>query len=151
MPTIFVDADACPVKQEIYRVAKRYEFGVTVVANAALQVPKASWLELVVVSAGLDAADDWIAQRAETNDIVITADIPLAARCLERGASVLDHKGGEFTEDRIGHALASREISAHLRESGLTTKGPAPYANKDRSQFLQRLDQAIQSIRRRQG
>lgn len=149
MPTIFVDADACPVKEEIYRVAKRYELAVTVVANVPLQVPKASWLNLIVVNSSLDAADDWIAEHAAADDIVITADIPLAGRCLESGAAVLDHKGGRFTEERIGEALASRELLAHLRESGVVTKGPAPFNKQDRSQFLQRLDQTIQAIRRK--
>ena len=150
MTTIYVDADACPVKQEIYRVAKRYELPVKVVANAALHVPKASWLELVVVRSGLDAADDWIAEHAQLDDIVITADIPLAARCIEAAASVIDHKGGTFTEDRIGEALASPEVMEHLRESGMITKGPAPFTDRDRSQFLQRLDQVIQAIKRKQ-
>ena len=146
---IYVDADACPVKEEIYRVAKRYELQVVIVANMHLSVPKAKWLKLVVVSFGLDEADDWIAAKASDKDIVITADIPLAARCIEAGAAVLDHKGGEFTEDRIGEALASREILAQLRESGVATKGPAPFTDKDRSQFLQKLDQVINRIQRR--
>lgn len=146
---IFVDADACPVKQEIYRVAKRYEMDVTVVANAGLHVPEARWLKLVVVNSSLDAADDWIAQHATADDIVITADIPLAARCLESGAFVLDHKGGRFSEDYIGEALASREILAHLRDTGIVTQGPAPFSKQHRSKFLQRLDQTIQAIRRK--
>lgn len=149
MTTIYVDADACPVKQEIYRVAKRYELNVFVVANASLNVPKAKWLELIVVRSGADAADDWIAENAKLDDIVITADIPLAARCIEAEASVIDHKGGAFTEDRIGEALASREIAENLRASGIVTKGPAPYTDRDRSQFLQRLDQVIQKIKRK--
>ena len=149
MSILYVDADACPVKQEIYRVAKRYSMEVVVVANASLHVPKASWLKLIVVSAGANVADDWIAENASTDDIVVTADIPLAARCLEVEARVLDHKGGEFTEDRIGEALASREIGEQLREAGFNTKGPPPFTDRDRSQFLQRLDQVIQAIRRR--
>lgn len=149
MPKIYVDADACPVKDEIYRVAKRYELPVWVVANMHLHVPQAKWLKMVVVSAGLDAADDWIAEAAAKDDIVITGDIPLAARCLESDAVVLDHKGGQFTEDRIGEALASREIMAQLRESGAMTKGPSPFKDSDRSQFLQKLDQVIQKIRRK--
>ncbi len=149
MSNIYVDADACPVKDEIYRVAKRYEMEVIVVANMHLFVPKAKWLKLVVVSSGLDEADNWIAEKVTADDIAITADIPLAARCLESEAVVLDHKGGEFTEDRIGEALASREILAQLRESGVVTGGPAPFTDKDRSQFLQKLDQVIQKIRRR--
>lgn len=149
LTTIYVDADACPVKDEIYRVAKRYELPVVVVANMHLSVPKAKWLKLVVVSSGLDEADNWIAEQVTSDDIAITADIPLAARCLEAEAVVLDHKGGEFTEDRIGEALASREILAQLRESGVVTGGPAPFSDRDRSQFLQKLDQVIHKIRRR--
>ena len=149
MTTIYVDADACPVKDEIYKVAKRYELTVTVVANTHLSVPKAKWLKMIVVNSGLDAADDWIAETAGAEDIVITGDIPLASRCMESGAIVIDHKGGEFTEDRIGEALASREIQAQLREAGHVTKGPPPFENKDRSQFLQRLDQVINAIKRR--
>jgi hypothetical protein len=149
MPEIFVDADACPVKEEIYRVAKRYEYAVTLVANAVMRIPQADWLKLAVVDGRLDAADDWIVERIAADDIVISADIPLAARCLEKGAVVLDMRGGVFTEDRIGEALASREILGQLRERGTISGGPAPFTQQDRSRFLQRLDQAIQAIRRK--
>ena len=149
MPQIFVDADACPVKEEIYRVAKRYGYAVTLVSNAMMRIPQAEWLKLIVVDGRLDAADDWIAERVAENDIVISADIPLAARCLEEGAVVLDMRGGAFTEDRIGEALASREILGQLRDRGAIAGGPAPFVQRDRSRFLQRLDQAIQAIRRK--
>jgi uncharacterized protein YaiI (UPF0178 family) len=145
---IFVDADGCPVKPEIYRVARRYDLPVTLVANAWMRVPKAPGLELVVVPGGLDVADDWIAERVTADDIVITADIPLAARCLRKGARVLDTRGGVFTEDGIGEALASRELLSRLRDLGTVTGGPAPFAPRDRSLFLQRLDAAIQALRR---
>jgi len=148
---IIVDADACPVKEEIYRVAKRYALTVNLVANVPLRVcaSKQEWVKTTVVNGRLDAADDWIAQNVGSLAIVITGDIPLAARCLEKGATVLDAKGGQFTEDRIAEALASREILAHLRQQGLITGGPAPFENRDRSKFLQALDQAIQAIKRK--
>lgn len=149
MPEIFVDADACPVKEEIYRVAKRYGYAVTLVSNSMMRVPQADWLKLIVVDGRLDAADNWIAERVAQNDIVISADIPLAARCLEKGAIALDMRGGAFTEDRIGEALARREILGHLRDRGDIAGGPAPFDKRDRSRFLQRLDQAIQAIRRK--
>jgi uncharacterized protein YaiI (UPF0178 family) len=149
---IIVDADACPVKEEIYRVAKRYGLMVTLVANVALRVAPAQqqWVKTTVVNGRLDAADDWIAQNVGPQAIVITSDIPLAARCLEKGASVLDAKGGQFNENRIAEALASREILAHLREQGMITGGPRPFEQRDRSNFLQTLDQVIQAMRRRQ-
>lgn len=148
MHTIFIDADGCPVKEEVYRVAKRYRLTVRVVANRHLNLPPSTLIQPVIVSDGFDAADDWIAEHAEAGDVVITADIPLAARCLEQGARVLGTKGREFTEDSIGDALASRELSQTLREMGLTTGGPAPMAKKDRSRFLSRLDEIINTIKR---
>lgn len=148
MGKIWVDADACAVKDEIYRVAKRYEWQVTLVANAWLNITESEWLKLVVVRGHLDAADDWIAEHVTADEIVVTSDIPLAARCLEKQARVLDGKGNEFTESSIGSALASRDLMATLREAGVVQSGPAPFSPKDRSQFLQRLDQTIQSIRR---
>jgi uncharacterized protein YaiI (UPF0178 family) len=149
---IIVDADACPVKDEIYRVAKRYGLTVNLVANVPLWVSasKQAWVKTTVVKGRMDAADDWIAENVGAHAIVITGDIPLAARCLEKGASVLDSKGGQFTQDRIAEALASREILSHLREQGLITGGPAPFENKDRSKFLQTLDQVIQAMKRMQ-
>ena len=149
MSDIFVDADACPVKQEIYRVAKRYELKVTLVSNSWMRIPQEDWLKLVVVDGQFDAADDWIVEHVTENDIVISGDIPLASRCLAKGAVVLDLRGGIFTEDNIGEAVASRELLSHLRDLGTITGGPAPLERRDRSRFLQRLDETIQTIRRR--
>ncbi len=148
MNTILVDADACPVKGEIYRVAERYRLPVFVVANRPLRTPPVPWIETVVVGGRFDAADDWIAARVETNDIVVTGDIPLAARCLKKGARVLGPTGRALTDDNIGEALASRELTAHLRELGIATGGPPPFHPRDRSRFLQGLDAIIQSIQR---
>src|SRR5437879_6414090 len=120
MLTIYVDADACPVKEEVYRVARRYAMGVIFVANATLRVP-ADGLVQMVVRSGFGAADDWIAEQAGPGDIVVTADIPLAARCLEKGARVLSAKGNEFTENDIGSALAMRDLMDGLRQGGLMT------------------------------
>jgi uncharacterized protein len=145
---IFIDADGCPVKQEVYRVAKRYGLRVTVVANSRLQIPNVDWIKLVVVEGQFDAADDWIIEHASANDIVISGDIPLAARCLEKGARVIGLRGDIFTSDSIGDALASRALLAHIRELGTITGGPAPLEKRDRSRFLQRLDETIQGLRR---
>jgi uncharacterized protein YaiI (UPF0178 family) len=146
---IYVDADGCPVKPEIYRVAQRYALRVHVVANACIHLPEDSTIAMVVVGEGADAADDWIADHVAHDDVVVTADIPLAARCLARGAAVLHPKGRPFKEDDIGDALASRAIGEHLRASGVITGGPAPFQQRDRSQFLQALDAAIQKAKRR--
>lgn len=148
MLRIFVDADACPVKEEVYRVAKRYGLPVTLVSNIPMRVPKETWLEWIRVQGRFDAADDWIVERAEENDIVITGDIPLADRALKKGAKVIGHTGRPFTEDNIGNVLATRSILAHLRESGDITAGPKPFEKRDRSRFLERLDETIQTIRR---
>jgi uncharacterized protein len=145
---IFIDADACPVKQEVYRVAQRYGLHVTVVANSRMPVPNWDWIKLVIVEGRFDAADDWIVEHAAANDIVISGDIPLAARCLEKGARVMGLRGDIFTPDSIGDALASRALLAHLRELGTITGGPAPFEDRDRSRFLQRLDETIQRLRR---
>jgi uncharacterized protein YaiI (UPF0178 family) len=142
---IYVDADACPVKDEIYRVARRCRLQVRVVANARLRLPLDPLLQMVVVTGHFDAADDWIAERVGSGDIVVTADIPLAARCLARGARALDPKGRAFTPESIGDALANRELMAYLREMGDITGGPAPYLPRDRSRFLQQLDDLIQA------
>ena len=147
---ILVDADACPVKDEIYRVAGRYEIPVTVVSNQRMRVPDEQGIELVVVDDGFDAADDWIVERAGPGDVVISSDIPLASRCLEKGAQVLGPKGRDYTEENIGDALASRELQSHLRDMGTLTGGPAPFQNRDRSRFLHRLDEIIQALRRKQ-
>ena len=146
---IFVDADGCPVKEEIYRVARRHGLSVTVVSNTRIWIPEDERLALVVVGERFDAADDWIVEHAAPDDIVISADIPLASRCLRKGAIVLDQRGGAFTEDNIGSALANRAILSHLRELGTLTGGPAPFSARDRSRFLHRLDEAIRAVRRR--
>jgi uncharacterized protein YaiI (UPF0178 family) len=145
--TIYVDADACPVKEEVYKVARRYAMKVVVVANAPLRVPVDELIELVV-KPGFGGADDWIAEQAGPGDIVITADIPLAARALAREARVLDPKGYAFTESDIGAALGMRDLMDELRRSGAVTGGPAPMTPKDRSRFLSKLDEAVNAVRR---
>jgi uncharacterized protein YaiI (UPF0178 family) len=147
MLTIFIDADACPVKDEIYRVAGRYDMAVKVVANAPLRVPASPRVELVVCP-GFGAADDWIAEQAGPGDIVITADIPLAARCLAKEARVLGPKGHALTDNDIGSALATRNLMDELRQGGAVTGGPAPMTAKDRSRFLAKLDETINAVRR---
>lgn len=146
---IYLDADGCPVRQETYRVAKRCGLRVHVVANAWMQTPADPNVAMVVVSDGFDAADDWIVERTGKEDIVVTADVPLAARCIPKGSVVLGPKGRRFTEGDIGGALAARALAAHLRETGVVTGGPTPFRDRDRSQFLQALDAAVQEIRRR--
>ena len=126
MLIVFVDADGCPVKDETYRVAERYDLEVRVVANRYLNTPRSERVESILVGDADGAADDWIVEHVDANDVVVTADIPLAARCLEKGASIVGLKGREFTEDTIGDALASRELSSQLREMGMMTGGPAP-------------------------
>lgn len=149
MTTLFIDADACPVKEEVYRVARRYGLKVFVVSNAWMQVPRGEPLiEQVVVDAGPDVADDWIAERASPGDVVITADIPLADRCLKAGAQALKANGQPFTPDSIGSALAGRMVGEHLRSMGVATSGPPPFGPADRSRFLQALDQAVVKARR---
>lgn len=147
-PRIFIDADACPVKAEIYRVAERYGLTVLVVSNSWIQTPRTAWIEQVVVDAGPDIADDWIAERAGPGDIVVTADIPLADRCLKAGAQALKSNGQPFTPDSIGSALAGRMVGEHLRSMGVATSGPPPFGPRDRSAFLQALDQAVVRARR---
>lgn len=148
---VFIDADACPVKDETYKVAQRYDLEVTLVSNSWMRTPPKGKIAIVVVGNAPDEADDWIAEHVSNGDIVITADIPLAARCLEKGASVLGTTGKPFTEDNIGDALASRELMSQLRETGMITGGPAPLQKTDRSRFLQQLDLIVQAIRRRSG
>ncbi|MDO9109625.1 MAG: YaiI/YqxD family protein [Desulfatirhabdiaceae bacterium] len=145
---IFVDADACPVKQEVYRVASRYRLDVTLVANSWMRVPNEQRIVLEVVADGFDAADDWIVQHVQPCDIVITADIPLASRCLKHGAHVIGPTGKPFTENNIGMAVATRDLLSGLRDAGEITGGPPPLKKSDRSRFLQQLDNEIQSIRR---
>jgi uncharacterized protein YaiI (UPF0178 family) len=147
---LYIDADACPVKDEIYKVAGRYGLKTYVVCNAFIRVPTSAAIELVVVDAGPDVADDWIAERVQPGDICITNDIPLAERCLQAGASAIGSKGDPFTKDSIGMAIAQRSLMDQLRSSGEFTGGPRPFSPKDRSQFLQALDQEVnRSLRRR--
>jgi len=140
---ILVDADACPVKPEIFRVAKRHGLRVFLVSNSWMRTPREDWLELVIVNDAFDAADNWIAEQSSTDEIVATGDILLASRCLKAGAAVLDFKGRLFTEDSIGGALANRDLMAHLREIGAVSGGPAPIENRDRSRFLHALDELV--------
>lgn len=149
MLNIYIDADACPVKQEVYRVAARYQLRVTLVANKWMRTPDLDDVTLIVVKEGPDVADDWIVDHVETGDIVITADIPLAGRCLAKQAEVIGNSGHPFTEDNIGDALAGRDLLADLRSAGEITGGPAPLTKRDRSRLLQKLDEAIQRISRR--
>ena len=146
MSRILIDADACPVKDEVFRVARRLRVPVVVVANAQMRVPPDPGIELVVVRSGqLDDVDDWIAERATARDVVVSADIRLAARCLERGAQVIGPDGRPFTEEGIGDALATRELMAGLRELGTAGGGPKPFSKADRSRFLHALDAAIRA------
>jgi uncharacterized protein YaiI (UPF0178 family) len=146
---IYIDADACPVKEEVYRVAARYALPVILVANSRMRVPEGGAVRLEIVAGGqLDSADDWIAARAGAGDVVVTADIPLASRCVAAGAGVLDPRGRVHTEDSVGDALATRNLMSQLREVGAVTGGPAPHARRDSSLFLQKLDELIQRIRR---
>lgn len=144
MTEIFVDGDACPVKDEVYAVAARLGLAVVVVANQPIRVPTDLGVEMIVVPDGPDAADDWIAEEIRPFDVVITADIPLAARCLEVGAFALGTHGREFTQDSIGGALATREIKASIRETGVVTGGPPPITARDRSRFSNGLDRIVQ-------
>ena len=146
---IFVDADACPVKQEVYRVAGRCGLNVTLVANSWMRVPNDSWIALEVVAGGFDAADDWIAEHVQPHDIVVTADILLANRCLKKDARVIGPTGKPFTDNNIGDAVATRDLLALLRETGEVSGGPPPLKKRDRSRFLQQLDEVIQTIRRK--
>lgn len=147
---IFVDADSCPVKDEVYRVARRYELEVRVVSASWLRVPEDPLIALDVVreTGDLDAADDRIAEQVGVGDVVVSDDILLAARCLQKGAHPLTPRGREFTPDSIGEAVATRELMAGLREAGAVAGGPPPFTKSDRSQFLQRLDQIVNRVRR---
>ena len=145
---ILVDADACPVKAEVYRVAERHRTSVFVVSNSFLAVPQDPLIERVVVGSGFDAADDWIAARARRGAVVVTADIPLASRCVKAGAVVIGPTGRPFTEASVGMALATRDLMEDLRASGAVTGGPKPFSAKDRSAFLSALDLAIVRLRR---
>ncbi len=151
--TIYIDADACPVKQEVYRVAERHalkgvDLKVLVVTNSAIAIPRDAFVERVVVGAGMDEADNWIAERARAGDIVVTADVPLASRCVKAGAEVIAPNGRAFTKDSIGMTLATRNLMDSLRSAGAITSGPKPFAPRDRSSFLAALDQAIVRLKR---
>lgn len=148
MVHIYVDADACPVKQEVYRVARRYGLGVTLVANSWMRIPDERGFALEVVADGFDAADDWIVEHVGPADVVVTADVPLASRCLKAGARVIGPTGKPFTDGNIGQAVATRDLLAGIRGAGEMTGGPPPITQRDRSRFLQQLDELIQSIRR---
>lgn len=148
---IYVDADACPVKDEIYRVAGRHALRVSVVAGNFIRVPQDPLIERIAAGAGMDAADDWIAERAGPGDIVITSDIPLASRCVKAGADVIAANGKPFTEESIGMTLAVRNLMTDLRSAGEVTGGPKSFAPRDRSTFLSTLDQTIRRIQRRRA
>lgn len=147
-PHIYVDADACPVKDEVYRVASRHGLATTLVANSFMATPRDPTVRLQIVPDGPDAADDWIAERIEAYDVVVTADIPLAARCLAKGAAAIGTTGRPFTQNSIGAALATRGLLSHLRETGEITGGPRPFGPRDRSQFLQALETAVARAKR---
>ena len=145
---VFIDADACPVKDEVYKVAARHGVKTFVVANSWINVPRDPSIECVVVPAGPDVADDWIAERSRPGAIVITADVPLAARCVKVSANVIAPNGRAFTEQSIGMALATRNLMDQLRSEGETTRGPPPFSPKQRSEFLSALDLAIVRLKR---
>ena len=151
MTVIFVDADACPVKDEVVRVAQRHGLQVNMVSNSWMRTDPDPRIRLIVVEQGPDVADDWIAERAGPGDIVITSDIPLAARCLEAGAIVLGSQGREFTEAGIGSALAMRELNAHLRETGESAGYNASFTKKDRLRFLDAMERSVQRALRSGG
>lgn len=145
---IYVDADACPVKDEIYRVAARHRLPITVVAAGFIRVPQDAMIERVAAGARPDAADDWIVAHLAAGDIVITSDVPLASRCVKAGAAVIAPNGRPFTEDSIGMTLAVRDLMTDLRSEGQVTSGPRPFSPKDRSAFLSALDETIRRLQR---
>ncbi len=151
--SLYIDADACPVKQQVYRVAERHALKGTaievfVVTNAPIAVPRDEFVERVVVGAGMNEADNWIAERAGAGDVVITADVPLANRCVKAGAEVIAPNGCRFTDDSIGHALATRNLMDSLRSAGAVTGGPKPFSPRDRSSFLSAIEAAIVRLKR---
>lgn len=148
MIAILVDADACPVKDEVYAVATRYDVPVAIVANAPMSVPPGSGAQLIVVGREPDAADDWIAAQAQAGDVVVTNDVPLAARCLAAGARVLRPDGRVFDDGMIGDALATRQLMSELRDQGAVSGGPRPLADKDRARFASKLDQMVRESMR---
>jgi uncharacterized protein YaiI (UPF0178 family) len=145
---IYIDADACPVKDEVYRVAGRYGLKVWVVANSFMLVPQSPTIERIIVDGSFDAADNWIAERAAPGAIVITSDIPLAGRCVKAGAEVIGPGGKPFTESSVGMALATRNLMQDLRAMGEVTGGPKPFAARDRSRFLSALDETVTRLKR---
>ncbi len=148
MLDIFIDADGCAVKDEVYKVAERYKLRVILVANKRLQIPIDPRIEMQVVGGGFDAADDWIVENSKAHDILVTSDILLADRCIKKNVRVLSAKGKEWTEDSIGSAIAGRELMTNLRHMGELRGGPSAMEKKDRSQFLATLDQIIQALKR---
>ena len=148
MVEILIDADACPVKDEVYAVAARYGLHVILVANQRISTPEGLGVEMIVVGKELDAADDWIAENVRPSDVVITADVPLAARCIEAGSQVLGTNGEPFSEESIGGALAVRDLKTELRGAGLVTGGPRPIEKRERSRFSNRLDAMVQKAMR---
>ncbi len=147
-PDIYVDGDGCPFKEEIYRVAKRYDLNVFMVCNSELRIPKASWIKPIVVGKDFDSVDNWIYEHVVPNDIVITNDLLFSAKALEKQANVLDTRGREITPDTIGELLATRELMTQLRQMGEMNLGPKPMKPKYRSEFLSRLDQIINRVKR---
>lgn len=145
--TIFVDADACPVKDEVIRVAERHQIQMFFVCDGGIRRPNSAWAELIIVEQGADAADDWIAERIGKGDVCITGDIPLADRCLKAGACAIDHRGKPFTPDNIGSAVAMRNLMTDLRESGTMMRGAKPFSQKERSAFLNGFEALLQDIR----
>ena len=144
MTTIYVDADGCPVKEEIYKVARRHQVQVVLVANAWMRVPESSLIRFHQVGDGFDEADDWIVENARAGDVAVTTDIPLAARLIEKDVRAVGPRGKEFKEDQIGNALATREVLSHLRDMGEITGGPPPMRPKDRSKFLSTLHEIVE-------
>jgi uncharacterized protein YaiI (UPF0178 family) len=148
---VFIDADACPVKDEVYKVALRHGLKTYVVSNAFMMIPRSTLIERVIVDAGPDVADDWIAEHVAAGDVVVTSDIPLAERVLKAGGHAVAPSGRPFTENSIGGAIAQRALMEQLRSTGEITGGPKPFDRNDRSRFLQTLDEVIQKERRRRG
>jgi uncharacterized protein YaiI (UPF0178 family) len=145
---LYVDADACPVKDEVIRVGERHRSEILLVCDGGLMRPRSQWAKLVIVEGKLDAADDWIAERIGPGDICVTADIPLADRCLKAGARAIDPRGKAFTPDTIGSAVATRNLMTDLRETGVITSGAKPFSQKDRSAFLNGLEALIQKVKK---
>jgi uncharacterized protein YaiI (UPF0178 family) len=146
-PEVYIDADACPVRDEVFRVAERLGLVVHVVSNGSrgIRLPDVPWIRRVIVEAGADVADDWIAEQITPRDVCVTSDIPLASRCLEKGARAVANNGKLWTTDNIGSALAGRAVAEHLRSTGVTTRGPAPMQGSDKSRFLSALDTLLQA------